>query len=380
MRKCTLLFALVTLLFALVLPVSAAETEAGVSFPQKEWEDFNSSVPDELRDKLPDGSLEDGDSFAENVTSMSKSEYIIAAAADALGFELGGAVKLFLALAAVLMISAVFGTVGQGMDNPALVAAMRFCASAAVISVSVGSLYSHFSDMEAFFSKLGALVNGMIPVTAGIWAMGGNLSTASVGSATLYVTLNVCQSLLAGSLMPVCCVLSVLGFCDALSDEMKMGRVMNAIKKIYNFILVAVMTVLVSSLAAQTAIAASADTAAAKAARLASGTLIPVVGGSVGETLRTLAGGVGYLKSLFGVGGIILIVLLVLPLVLSVLLTRFVFLLGGGIADMLGCSGEARLLDNLGEVYGSMLAVISGVCVTFILSLCIFMQTVVAVA
>ncbi len=380
MKKYKLLFALVALAFVFVLPVSAAETEAGVSFPQDEWEDFNALVPDELRDRLPDGSLEDGDSFADNVSQMSKSEYIIAAIADSLGLELGGAAKLFLTLVAVLMISAVFGTVSQGMANPALVSAMRFCSSAAVISVTVGSLYSHFSDAEAFFDKLGALVNGMIPVTAGIWAMGGNVSTASVGSATFYVTLNVCQGLLAGSLIPVCCVLSVLGFCDALSDEMRMGRVMNAVKKIYNFVLVAVMTVLVSSLAGQTAIAASADTAAAKAARLASGTLIPVVGGSVGETLRTLAGGVGYLKSLFGVGGIILIVLLVLPLALSVLLTRFVFLLSGGIADMLGCTGEARLLDNLGEVYGSMLAVISGVCVTFILTLCIFMQTVVAVA
>ena len=380
MKKCTLFLTFAALIFMLTLPTAAAQTESGVSFPPSEWNEFNSSVPDELRDKLPEGSLDNGEGFAENVSEMSKSEYIISAILDALGLELRGAAKLFLTLTAVLMISAVFGTTAQGTENPALVSAMRFCASAAVISVAVGSLYSHFSDVEVFFGKLGTLMNGMIPVTAGIWAMGGNVSTASVGSASFYVILNVCQSLLAGSLIPVCCVLSVLGFCDAISDEIKVGRIMNAVKKIYNFILVGVMTVLVSSLAAQTAIAASADTAAAKAARLASGTLIPVVGGSVGETLRTLSGGVSYLKGLFGVGGIILIALLVLPLALSVLLTRFVFLLSGGIADMLGCSGEARLLDNLGEVYGSILAVISGVCVTFILALCIFMQTVVAVA
>ena len=139
------------------------------------------------------------------------------------------------------------------------------------------------------------------------------------------------------------------------------------------------MTVLLSALSAQTSIAASADTAAARTARLVSGTVIPVVGGSVGETFRTVAGGVVYLKNIFGIGGILMIVLLVLPLGVSVLLTRFVFLICGGIADMLGCSGEAKLLENLGEVYGCMSGVVAGVCVMFIMALCIFMQTVVAV-
>jgi hypothetical protein len=63
-----------------------------------------------------------------------------------------------------------------------------------------------------------------------------------------------------------------------------------------------------------------------------------------------------------------------------VLLTRLVFLVTGGLADILGCTSEARLLENLGEVYGCMLAAISGVAITFILAFCIFTQTVVAVA
>ena len=159
-----------------------------------------------------------------------------------------------------------------------------------------------------------------------------------------------------------------------------MGKIMNAIKKIYNFVLTLVMTVLLSSLAAQTALAAAADSTAARTARLVSGTMIPVLGGSVGETFRTVSAGVSYLKNVFGIGSIIMIALLVLPVVITIVLTRFTFLLGAGLADMLGCSAEARALENLGEVYGTMLAVVSGVGVMFIMALCIFMQSVIAVA
>jgi hypothetical protein len=192
--------------------------------------------------------------------------------------------------------------------------------------------------------------------------------------------LSLCEGVWSKTVIPVCCILAVLGICDAMSEEVRTGKIMNAVKKIYNFILGAIMAVMLSSLAAQTALAASADTAAARAARLVSGTVIPVVGGSIGETFRTVAAGVTYLKNLFGIGGIIAIVMLVLPIGVSVLLTRFVFLICGGIADMLGCSVEARLLENLGEVYGCMLGVIAGASVMFVMALCIFMQTVVAVA
>ena len=279
-----------------------------------------------------------------------------------------------------MLVSAVFTSIGDGADSGALSLGLRFCSVGAVISVMIYTLYSHFDRIETFFDQIELVVGGTIPITVGIWAMGGNVSTAAVGNATFYVMLNVCIGIYATTVLPVCCILTVLGTCEALSDEIKTGKLINAIKKTYYFILGAVMTLLVSSMAAETALAAAADTAAARTAKVVSGVMIPILGGGVGETFRTLATGVSYLKSIFGIGGIIIVVLLCLPLVVSVLLTRFVLVLSAGIADMLGCGGQSRLFENLCEVYGCILAVVTSVSVMFILSFCIFMQTVVAVA
>jgi hypothetical protein len=119
---------------------------------------------------------------------------------------------------------------------------------------------------------------------------------------------------------------------------------------------------------------------AARTAKLVSSTVIPTVGGSVGETLRTVAASVQYLKSVVGIGGILLVLLLVLPTLLSLIAVRLVFLLAGGVAEMLGCEREARLLGELGSVFGCMLAVsaISGV--MFILALTVFLKSTVALA
>ena len=373
--------AVLTAAFLIILcTICTSAKEASVDVEPEEWESFVQSIPEESLSAFPDGALEDTESFGEAVEQMSGFEYISGEITAALGVELEGAVRLATGLCAILVLSAVFSCASSSTGNGALLSAVRFCSAGALFATVIYTQYSHFSAIERFFSSVTHLMEGMIPITASVWAMGGNLSTAAVGSSSFYVALGICNRLFAKSIIPIAAVMSVLALCDAMSDEMKTGRMLAALKKIYFFFLTLVMSVLLSAMSAQTAIASAADSATARTARLVSGSVIPILGGGVGETLRTVAGGVTYLKNVLGIGGILMIFFLLLPVGLSVLLTRAVFLFTGGLADILGCSGEARLLENLGEVYGCILSVISAVAVTFVLALCIFIKTVVAVA
>ena len=132
-------------------------------------------------------------------------------------------------------------------------------------------------------------------------------------------------------------------------------------------------------LASCAALCAAADSASARTARLVSGLTIPIVGSGVGESLRVVAGSVQYLKSIVGIGGIVFVLLLLLPTLLSLIVTRTVLLLGSGVAEMLGCPTEGKLLSELGAVWGTMIAVVAMSSVMFILALGIFVRVAVAV-
>ena len=353
---------------------------SGVSVDGELWEEFVNSLPQSVTDSFENGTLENVESFGESVSEMSSARYVIGRILDCIGLELRGALTLFCSLCALLVLNASLSGASGTFLGADLGGAVRFCSAGAIFASVIYSQYGHFESIEMFFDSLGSLMRAMIPIGASLWAMGGNIVSASSGSATLYIMLGVSEGLFRTTVTPVCSVMSVLNLCDAMSDGMRTGRMLGAIRKIYSFFLCSVMTLLISCLAAQTALSASADGVAARTARLVSGSFIPILGGSVGETLRTVASGVGYLKSIFGIGGILMIFSLLLPVCISTLLFRVVFLVSGGIADMLGLASEARLLDGLGEVYGTMLAVITSVAVMFVLSLCIFMQSAVAVA
>jgi stage III sporulation protein AE len=303
--------------------------------------------------------------------------------ADVLSYVSAGlpdACALLGILAGLLLLCALCNSVCEGISSAALKSGFEFCCAAAVMCAIVGTQYKSISLVANYFENMSSLMGSMIPITGVVWAMGGNVSTASVGTASLYALLTVLQRICAATVLPVCCVMGITALCSGLSDGTLLTGFGGAVKKTYNFVIGAIMTVLVFALGAQTSVASAADTVTARGAKLLSSTVIPVVGGAVGDTLRTVAGSVQYVKSVVGVGGILFVVYMTLPVFISVLLSRAVLLLSSGMAQMLGCKREARLLDELGNVYGCMLGAVSISAIAFCVAFAIFVKCTVAVS
>lgn len=338
-------------------------------------------LPTETVDYLPDGVFsEDGETSSKALIEALESRNILALLSDMVKKELLFSVRLFAELCGLLLLSSVFGALCRSFSSDTLSGVMRFCSGTVIFSSVIYMQQEHLRSVELFFGRLTGLMTAMIPITGTVWAMGGNLSTASTGTSALYLLVGICERICAKSVVPVCCVFTALALCNTLSPEMGLRGLSGALRKIYTFSLGLIMTLLTASLSAQTTLTAAADSTAARAARLVSANIIPVVGGSVGETLRTVATGVRYLKSVVGLWGIVFIALMVLPIFMSLVLTRLVFLLGSGVADMLGCETEGRLLSELGGVYAIMVAVVAMSSVMFIFALTIFSKSVIAVA
>ena len=364
---------------AFVMPVAAVQTnEEDMLSEVSRW---SALLPDELISLLPEEMTEEGgEGVGEATIELWSPTRILSILNGVLAVGVKDALQLFVQLLGLLLIASVFGVIRRTLESEGVSEAVGFCSTLAIFAAILTLQGAHLERVARYLERLTTMVSAMIPVAGTVWAMGGNVTTASAGSATLSVFLSVCQGVCAQTVIPVCCFCTALALCQSLSPTMSVRGVAGAVKKCYTFFLGMIMTVLVSCLGTQTALTAAADSTAARSAKALSAMAIPVVGGAVGDTLRTLAAGVQYLKTVLGIGGITLILLLTLPTLISLILTRGVFLLCGGIADLLGCEAEGRLLGELGVVYGCMIAVVAMSAVMFILGLWIFVRSVVAVA
>ena len=380
--RCWVAIGLFLVLFGVLSLRVYGETPAQTSVEQQITEDFDAvkdTLPDEVLSWLPEG-MQSSSLWEQGtaLTEMLTPQYLFSLAREYLGGALGDGVRLLAVVCGLLAIAAVLQTARQSFSSDALKNTVRFCTLGGLFAALIRVQYEQLAAVKLFFERLHALMSSMIPVGGAVLAMGGNVTTAAAGSATLGVFLSVAEGLCARTVVPVCAIGTALALCQTLSPEVGLRGIANVVRKTYTFFLGLVMSLLCFLLSSQSTLCAAADSTGARTAKLVSSLAIPVVGGGVGETLRTLAGRVQYLKSIVGIGGILFILLLFLPTFLSLIATRLVFLLGSGVAEMLGCENEGRLLSELGTVWGTMIAVMSMCAIMFVFALVIFVRVAVA--
>ncbi len=375
-NRCVFVVLLVLSLVVFSCSVSAKEN---ADLPE-EYYGMLDSLPEDVADKLPDGMYsDDGEAVEEAVLEMTNPEYIFSFIGDILGEGIGGAVRTVSVLCGVLIISAVFSAFKKSLQSEVLSRGFGFCTSCVIFSSVISLQYAQIDMVVSFFERLNSLFLGMIPVMGALYAFGGNVSTAIAGNGTLYVFLAVSERICAATVVPVSTFCIALALCRGVAPDINLQGISSGVKKCYVFLLGFIMTVLTALLAGRTSLSAASDSTAARAAKLVASSVIPHVGASVSDTLRTVAASVQYMKGIVGVGGISFILLLLLPTLISLLLNRLAFLIAGAVADLLGCESESRLIGELGGVYGCMIAAVSMTSVMFILALNIFMKTAVAI-
>ena len=93
--------------------------------------------------------------------------------------------------------------------------------------------------------------------------------------------------------------------------------------------------------------------------KFAAGNVIPIVGGSVGELFRSVSASVGYMRSAVGICGVLLLLLLMLPTLVELILARATWQICSFFAEILGCDGEKRLLDEFASINGYLIAAVA---------------------
>jgi stage III sporulation protein AE len=379
-----LLILVVWLLFGaavLVLPVAAtADGLAGAGEGiEEEYRDFVDALPPEVVERLPDGLFPEDEStdfgrVSEAVTDMTRFSFLAGAVGDILSVEWGTAWRLLLRTVGLLLISALAGTLCRTFRSEALTRALSLGVTCAVFLNAVSTVYAQLSKVSDFLRTLTATVNTLMPLMAALHVMGGNVGVAAAQNATLMLFLTVCENVCGRTVLPSSALCLCLAAASVLAPGLLPKGIGGMIKNGYTKTLGFIMLLLSFVLSTQTALRAASDSLAARTAKFVAGNLIPVVGGALGDSFRTVASGVSFLKSTVGVGAMLVLFLMLLPVLISLLTTRLSMQISVAVSDLLGCEAESRLLAELLHVWGLLIAVVSLCSVLLIFALTLFVR------
>lgn len=363
-----LLISLCIIVFSAV-GAAAAEPSTESAAIQEEWQDFLAAIPQEIVDLLPEGFFADDPESAGGAIAEAGG---VSAVFDTVwrlsGISIKESLQLLTKICGVLVLSALLRVFTDGKTDGAY-RAVAFVSSAVLVLLILQSQGERIQRIGAYFDTVRALCVALLPLMGALYAMGGNVSAAVAHHGVMSVFLAVLEGFATTTALPVAGICLTLALLDSVCDGVSLRSLTTLIKRTYTFGLSLFMLLLCGVLGLQTTLCKGADTLALRTVRFAVGSFLPVVGGSVSESLRTVAGSVAYLRGTVGMGGILVLFFAFLPLFLSVMFTRTAFLLGGAVAGMLSCPREERLLGELGGVCGYFLAIIACLFVTVAFSL-----------
>ena len=372
-KRSKMLLALIFSAFFAVLFCIDGTAEDNITVPPS-YNDFIGSIGDDVQDKLPEGAFSDsiGD-LSDAANEISSPARLLGALLDGFGAELGDilpttAIILGLVILAAMCYAAASNLAG-GLSRTVELCT-RLCTFCAVAGIGI-SCTERLTD---YFERLFLAVSSFLPLSAVLYAMGGNVTAAASSTASLGVILTVCQFICSYTVIPVFCVclcFSVISVFDGQSAAVG-ATLGGAVRKWYTTALAFVMMILTTALASQSILSAKADTAAMRGMKFAVSSFVPLSGGTVSSTLGTLAAGVELLRGSVGVIGIVIIILMLVPVIIELALLRLSLSLGAFFAGLLGCPSEQRLLSELSGLYGYLEGVAVLCSVIFLISFGIF--------
>lgn len=327
---------------------------------QKFVSDFENIIPDGVRD-----SFRDIEGVGEAVGFPALVEEIMSAFTNR-----GGEIGIFFLF--------VFGIVALMSVGSAITGRLSRAAECAVMIISSAAI---FSRLQLIVTEITDTVGGVlsffsafIPIMTGVVAYAGGVGSATVGGVGANMTLGVLGSFVIPALNSCVSVIFALGLVGAAGHEGTSGLA----KRVRSFFmwLVGICTMLLlTSLALQSAIASSADTAAMRAVKYAASGAIPIVGGSVSSAMGALAAGVSYIKGAVGIGAVGVILLLTLTPLVMLLVYRFALSLAEGVLDFLGVSFGARMFSSFRAALDVLIAVLALSVSVLIIEITLFMKS-----
>ncbi len=333
-------------------------------------------MPDGMGDKFPEGLT------AEDVAGGELGfAFVGEIAKESASLALASAGRLFPKLLGTVLISAVaslhFSDVMGGRGGEAV--SLISCLSAGILILS--EEVERVGEISLYSSSLSAFVGTLVPALSLIGAASANTLGTAVTSSGFLLFSSAVEFITAFVFTPLYkCSLAVSVVASVTPGEGGAEPLAGFLRRTFTTLISAAALIYVTVLSYQTTLAAAADSVAARGVKFAVSSSIPIVGGVLSDTVRTLASGLSVIRGGAGAVGIAAVILLTLPILTKLFVSGAVYGSMAFISGILGCGRESRLFSAVRSSLGLAAAIVSVTATVFIISAAIFMKTAPAIS
>lgn len=312
---------------------------------------------------------------ADGITSLEPSQ-ILTMLIEKIKEAASAPIKMFLSLFAVTLLASLINTVSDTEKSESLKKVFNIIVILICIISSAGSVSEAIQTASYAIENGGTFMMAFIPIFSAVAAGSGNFTSSGIYNIIVLFAAEAAVQFAKAFLMPLMSLCMALAVVDAINPAISLSSLLSGIKKAVSWCLGLLMTVFVGMLSFQSLIANAADTLSVKTAKFMASSLIPVVGGAVSDAFTTIKGSLNVLKAGLGGIGIIAVIIMLMPVILSVLLNRAAIAAAAVSADIFNEKEISKLFKNFSSVLGIVFSILICFSVMFIISTALIMALV----
>lgn len=258
----------------------------------------------------------------------------------------------------VLIIAVLCGLLKVFADGRTVPDWCDLCGCAAISVVCLGDLGSYIGMCRSALEDVSAFSQALLPTLCTLGAGSGAISSSTVKYAASALFMDMLLSAAVRLVMPTVLAFLAVSVAASAFDSKKLSRLCKLLKKVCVLLMTALAIGFTAYLGISSAISASADALALRAAKTAISTALPVVGGIVSDAAASVIGSAELLKSTVGVFGMLIIgAICAAPFAILGLNYLAYKAAAAGVA-VFGSERLSSLTDSIGDAFGMLLGLV----------------------
>ncbi len=349
--------------------------EIGENAACEGWEEMISTLPEDIRSEIDGINPLDSDSSINEIRKKSNVLYwlkrIAGAFLNSTDFIIPTVLPLFsLILLTAAAKSAVGSVASVGMTGTFMMFAKL------VVSISVFQMsYSVVELASDYITRLCGIMNMLTPVMEAVYLAGGAVTELSVSTQAVMLFVTLIGNINAYLLYPLTNALFTLSVVSMVCGEAKLGGIVAGLRKLIMRVWQIVSIFFSFMLGVQSIIAKSADSLGSKTVKFALGSFIPVAGSMIAEAFQTVRAGLAFVRSVTGIGGIIIILIILVAGIVPLVLYKLAISVAATSSEMLGLGELSGLMTEIRGITELLLAIVLYSSLMFVLALIIFTKS-----
>ena len=371
LKKRFKIFLIVFLFVFFISPISYAEEETAsqeeILSSQKDSLNISSFIKE--AQKYTTDTFEDldlGNLFSSAITGNIDNETLLKAFSKMIGKEVVSCINILGSIVIIIIIHSILKSISEGLENKSISQITYYVQYILIVTLIMKNFADILTMVRTSIDSLVGFMNSLVPLLVTLMLTTGNIASAGITEPIILFIITFIGNFITTVLIPFILIANVLGIVSKVSPRVQVDKLSKFFNSSVVWVLGIVLTIFVGVLSIEGSLSSTVDGITAKTAKAAVTNFIPVVGKILGDAVDTVIGCSNVLKNAVGIVGVIVIVCICIGPIIKLAVLMALYYLAGAICQPIADEKIVKLLDQMGDTFKMLLAIMCSVSVMLI--------------